>query len=613
MMQDLREKTKIVMIVVALAFVGLMVFEWGMDISGQSAAVQTGELGRVNGEPVSYQAYSAVYQQLYQQAQQQTGGQLSREQVRELEQSAFNEVVNQLLIQQELRRRDIRVTDAEIRQAAQWMPHPALMQNELFLTEGQFDISKYQQFLRSPAANQELLLQLEQYYREVLPRNKLIRQVTAGTYLSDAELWQMFQDRTETATADYVALSLSALVPGEVEVSESEIREYYRANEDEFERPATARLNVAYISKESTGADTAAALQKAQALRAEIAGGADFASVAQRESADQGTAAQGGSLGTFGRGQMVPAFEEAAFSLPVGEVSQPVLSPFGYHLIQVQAREGEEVTARHILIPTAPSDEALDRLYARADSLGDLSERAGLQRAARATRATARQGVVVSEEQSFVPGIGSALEAVEWAQSVTEDETGETVSPLFETPQAFYVAELQSFTPAGTLSLQEATPQIRRQLILQKKEEKARQIGQQIVAEVRSGGKTLEQAAQERGLQVQNTGPFTRMGFNPVFGQANPAVGAAFGAPIGTVSDVVKSSAGLFIVRPTSRTEADRQAFEQQKEQLRTAGTFQVQQQQVARWMQSLRQAANIVDRREDVLRASANAPLTAM
>jgi hypothetical protein len=67
MMQDLREKTKIIMIVVALAFVGLMVFEWGMDISGQSAAVQTGELGRVNGEPISYQAYTVAYQELYQQ------------------------------------------------------------------------------------------------------------------------------------------------------------------------------------------------------------------------------------------------------------------------------------------------------------------------------------------------------------------------------------------------------------------------------------------------------------------------------------------------------------------------------------------------------------------
>jgi peptidyl-prolyl cis-trans isomerase D len=335
--------------------------------------------------------------------------------------------------------------------------------------------------------------------------------------------------------------------------------------------------------------------------------------VARRESSDEGSAAQGGDLGRFGRGQMVPAFEQAAFSLPVGELSQPVLSPFGYHLIQVQERQGDTVQARHILIPTAPAEEALDALYARADSLEDLTERAGLQRGARAARATVREGVVASEEQPFVPGVGSALEAVEWAEAVTRDETGETVSPLFETPQALYVAELESFTEAGTLSLEEATPQIRRQLIVEKKEATARQIGQQIVSEVRGGTKTLEQAAQERGLRVESTGPFSRIGFNPVFGQANAAVGAAFGTPIGRVSEVVESPAGLFIVRPTARTEADRQLFDAQKEQLRNAAVFQLQQQQVARWMQALRAEADIEDNRDEVLRAAANAPLTAM
>src|SRR5690606_39077072 len=154
MMQDLREKTKIVMIIVALAFVGLMVFEWGMDISGQSAGMQTGELGRVNGQSVSYQAYSTAYQELYNQARAQAGGELAAEQVRQLEDAAFNQVVKELLLLQEMQRRKIRVTDEEIRMAALWNPHPQLMQNELFMTDGQFDIQKWQQFLTGPTANE---------------------------------------------------------------------------------------------------------------------------------------------------------------------------------------------------------------------------------------------------------------------------------------------------------------------------------------------------------------------------------------------------------------------------------------------------------------------------
>jgi parvulin-like peptidyl-prolyl isomerase len=81
------------------------------------------------------------------------------------------------------------------------------------------------------------------------------------------------------------------------------------------------------------------ALAKAQALQAKIKAGADFADVAREESDDASSGANGGDLGLFGHGQMVPSFEDAAFQLKAGEVSDPVKSPFGYHVIQVQERQ----------------------------------------------------------------------------------------------------------------------------------------------------------------------------------------------------------------------------------------------------------------------------------
>jgi peptidyl-prolyl cis-trans isomerase C len=80
------------------------------------------------------------------------------------------------------------------------------------------------------------------------------------------------------------------------------------------------------------------ALARAKVIRERLVKGEDFAAVAKAESDDTGSGAQGGDLGTFGHGRMVPVFEESAFSLPIGEVSQPVKSQFGWHLIQVQAR-----------------------------------------------------------------------------------------------------------------------------------------------------------------------------------------------------------------------------------------------------------------------------------
>lgn len=610
MMRDLREKTKIVMIVVALAFVGLMVFEWGMDISGNTVAQQTGELGRVNGEPVPFEAYSIVYQQLYDQARQQVGGvQLAREQIRDIEDAAFDEVVNDILLSQELRRRGLRASDAEVLQAAQWMPHPDLMQNELFQTNGEFDINKYQQFLTGPSANEDLLLQLENYYRTAIPRSKLMRHVTAGLYASDAELWQMWRDQNETAVVDYVALNVSTLVPGDVEVTEQEIRRYYNENRDDFQRPETARVKVAFISKAATRVDSLNALNRVQALRQEILDGADFAAVAARESDDQGSRAVGGDLGSFARNQMVPEFDEAAFSLPIGELSEPVQTPFGYHLIEVQSRDTTMVTARHILVSFEPSEEVLDRLFSRADSLEALGERVGLDRAAGAVRATVRDGVVISMDESYIPGVGTAVEAVEWARDEQIEEEPLTVSPVFETPEAFFIVEIQQYNDAGTLSLAQATPEIRRRLIVEKKREQARQIGQAIVAEVRAG-KSLEQAATERGLSVQTTESFTRSSFNTAFGQANAATGASFGVPVGQVSDVVTTPSSLFIIRPISRNEADRAEFDEQKEVLRQIASMQLQQAALSRWMESLREDAEIIDRRREAPTVASTAPM---
>jgi peptidyl-prolyl cis-trans isomerase D len=602
MMRQMREKTKWVMIIVAVAFVGLMVFEWGMDISGTSVATQTGELGRVNGEPVPYEAYSLAYQQIYDQVRAQAGGvQLSREQIREIEDRAFNEVVNDILLRQEMRRRDIRVSDREIVQAAQWIPHPDLMQNEIFLTDGQFDISKYQQFLTGPAANEQLLLQLEDYYRSTIPRSKLIRQITSGLYMSDAELWQLWRDQNETATVDYVMLNVSVLVPGDVGVTDREVRNYYDEHREQFTRPARARVNLAYISKAANAADTVAALQTAEELREEILSGGDFAAVAARESDDIGSRDLGGRLGSFGRGSMPDAFTEVAFSMPIGELSEPVQTEFGYHLIQVHERTDDQVDASHILISYEPSDAALDVLYSRADSLESLAERGGVERAAGAVNAEYRTGVVIAEDQPYVSGVGSAIEGLEWIQDQQVAVEPVEVSPVFETAESFYLVTEEAYSPPGTIPFEEASQEARRLLIVERKLAEARRIGEQMVAEVR-GGKPLETAATEKGLTVETVGPITRLGFNPTFGQSNAVIGSAFGVPIGEVSDVVGTPGGLFVIRPVERETADRAEFEAQKEQLRQAALFQLQQDALARWMEDLRRNADILDRRNEML-----------
>jgi peptidyl-prolyl cis-trans isomerase C len=130
----------------------------------------------------------------------------------------------------------------------------------------------------------------------------------------------------------------------ENKVDDAELQKYYDAHKAEFEevkarhiliRMQGSPLAVKPGQKDLTDAE---ALTKAQELRKKLVDGADFAALAISESDDSGTASRGGDLGFFRHNQMVPAFDEAAFKLNVGELSEPVKTPFGYHLIQVEAK-----------------------------------------------------------------------------------------------------------------------------------------------------------------------------------------------------------------------------------------------------------------------------------
>lgn len=598
MMRTMRENTKVIMVITTIAFVALMVFEWGMDLSGRtSAQASGGEIGRVNGESISYEEFRRVYSALYDQQSQFMDRPMTAAEIREIENAAWEQVVLDRLVNQEVKRRGLEATDAEVRQAARLAPPPEFFTNPLFQTDGQFDPAKYEQFLAS-SGDPTLLLQLEAYYRQLIPRNKLYRQVVAGAYTSDAELWGLWRDQNERVRVRYLAIEPSAVVPpGSVSVTDDEVRAFYRAHQKEFQRPARAQVRLVVLDKAPTAADTAAARDRALALRREILAGADFAEVARRESADPGSAARGGDLGTFGKGVMTPAFEQAVWSLPLRRVSEPVLTPYGFHLIQVLSRTDDQANARHILIPIERSEESELALLARADSLEALGESMSLEEVASRFGLSTRTATF-NADIPLVAGIGSVDDGADWA--FNEAQPGD-VSPVFETQNVFYMFELIEKHPAGTFPFDEVALAIRARIESDKMLERARQVGREIVEQLRTS--TLDEVAQARGLEVREAGPFARTDFVPGLGQANAAIGTAFGLEEGQTSGLVEVDGTLFIIRTVEKIPADREAFEEQKESLRARVAAGLEQARWARFLNALKERAKIVDFRDQVLR----------
>jgi peptidyl-prolyl cis-trans isomerase D len=601
-LQAFRGSAKIVFWIIFISFVGVFLFAETSGLTSRGITRGT-SVGSVDGVDITYDRWDTQVRALSAQEQQRRGaGNLTQDDMRRIEDIAFQQIVDSILLAREYQRRGITVTDREIQYAAVSMPHPDLAQNPDLQTEGRFDPEKYQRLLQSPMARQQGLTQfLEQYYRTEIPRQKLFEQIAAGVYLTDARLWRIWQDERDSARVSYVAFRPAVVPDSAARVTDDEIRRYFDSHRSDFgERPGRAVLSLISIARPITAADSAATRERALALRAEILGGVPFDTVARRESSDSASAAQGGLLGTVARGAFVPEFDRVAFALRPGEVSQPALTQFGYHLIKVDAKKGDSITVRHILLPITQSDSSAQRITTLADSVADVAAAAEdptrLDSAARrfnlpVARAVATEGEPLMWNGRYVQDLGA------WA--FRGSRVGD-ISDIVDAPDAFYLARIDSLDAGGAIELDDVREEIRRTLINRKKvdalEPRARRITDAVVS-----GKTLEQAAQENGATVEKTGLFTRVSLVPGIGRLNEAVGAAFGLPVGATSQPIKTDDGVFVIRVDARVNADRAAWEAQKDQQRQQLLLRLRRQRIQDFVTALRKEADVDDRRADV------------
>ncbi len=595
MMRQMRDNTKWIMLITATAFVGLMVFQWGMDITGQGG-IQNGAIGSVNGTSILYNDFNQTYRRLFDQVQNSQEDPVTTQQIKDIEDAAWDEVVDLVLISQELTRRGIVVTDDEILLAVRFRPLPEFLSNPSFQTDGVFDIQKYQTYLSSPTIDQMLLLQIESAYRRALPTEKLLRQVSSDIYLTEAALWDEFRDRNEEISVRYMAFNPIQRIPdSEVNVSSAEIRDYYNNNPEEFAVPAQATVRTVLMDKTPTPTDTLAAEELALDLRQQLIDGNSFEDVINRPDLLGGS----GELGWFTQDQMIPEFSEAAFSAQKGEITNPIQTSFGFHVIEIQDQSGDSIQARHILVPIRRTDDSELQLLILADSLEELGETQGFEEASKALNLSTRTSVL-NPEFSFIAGAGEVGEASEWA---FEEASEGDVSPLFETRQAFYLLELLELQEARTVGLEDATPSIEQILFNLKKIDAGKNEATETLSKLNEEI-TLDEMASNLDLEIQNTGPYTRVDFAQGLGRLNAATGAGFGLNIGEFSDAIEANNNVFILQLLDHIPADSLTFESENETLRNQLTELAQQTRLQEWIESLRSVSKIIDRRDEVLNA---------
>ena len=570
---------------VCLAFVFLYV----PGLVDQTAIPGTPDevLARVGDHEITVFEFQQIYRQQLQNYQLQSGGEITEELLRSLgiDRQILTQLIDEYAALSEATRLGLSVTDAEVRETIVTLP--SFQENGAFIGE-----ARYRELLtfQNPPMTTS---QFEEDIRASIMLQRLQTAVTDWITVSDDEIAVEHRRRDERVKVDVIAFrsddyrdqvdasdediqllytdeSASYQVPEKrklrfllvdqsaifdsITPTDQEVQEYYDINMSQYSTPGQVRARHILLRVEDD-TDEAAVEARAAELTAELRDGGDFDTLAREHSDDEGTAPQGGDLGLFGRGRMVPEFEAVAFDMEVTEISDPVRSPFGFHIIQVTEKQ-EEATqplaeARDGIVNTLKQERASSRAAALATAIAaEVSTPADLDTAA------AARGFEVQETGFAAPGepiLGLGLASAVTSRAF-QLQPGEVDGPIGTPTGPAFITVVDRQDPYIP-PLDEVRDQVRENVIRRK----ALTLAQAEAAEAAARLKDAEDfvaAAEEAELAVGSSDLIARGTALPEVGVNAAAEAIAFALPVGGVSDVIEAGDFAAIVHVAEREEA---------------------------------------------------------
>jgi peptidyl-prolyl cis-trans isomerase D len=424
-----------------------------------------------------------------------------------------------------------------------------------------------------------------------------------GLVASDAEVAKHFEDHKDSyrigekrkiryLTVDQEGLRARATVTGQ------QIERSYNDNIQQYSTPEQVRAS--HILLKTEGKDDAAVKKQAEDLLAQIKKGANFEELAKKNSQDTVSAAKGGDLDFFNKGQMVPEFDKVAFELQPGQMSDLVKSSFGYHIIKVTDKKA--ATTRTLAEVRTQIEDQLKYEQAQAAGqkladqvAGELKKPADFDTVARARGLQGGESGLFLQDEQIIAGIGSSPQVTQTAFTLKEGE----VSEALRTSQGYAFITVTGKQDPYIPKLDEVKTKVRDDVLKQKKIDAARQKAASIDAALKSGD--FEKTAKAAGLDVKTTELITRGAPIGDAGVSPSLEAAAFSLPQGGVSDPVVTDTGAAILKVVERKEVVADELAKQKDSLKNEILNERKNKFFAAYMTKARQKMKININRETI------------
>jgi peptidyl-prolyl cis-trans isomerase D len=383
----------------------------------------------------------------------------------------------------------------------------------------------------------------------------------------------------------------------QVEISEDEITEYYNEHPDEFKNPKTveARHILLKVDQNATPEEAAKVKEKIEDILQKAKGGEDFAALAKQHS-EGPSKDKGGHLGSFRRESMVKPFADKAFSMKAGEISDPVRTRFGWHIIKVEKVNEATVTTladgKDKISKKLTDEYAKQVAFDAAESTFDATFEGDQLK----TVAADNQLVIYTTDfftrQGPEKGVPNKSEFAKIAFELPEGE----ISEIQDFGDGYYLMEIIEKRPSRIPELKAVEKKVRADLVKEKKNEKAKKDAEALLAALKDGA-DMASAGKEFDLKIQSTGFFKRNDAIPNIGYERELARAAFelSEQNSLPQEIFSGRKGHYVIKFKQRKAPSTADFDKEKEEIRNRLLQQKRFKAFQAWLDQRKKSSEIV------------------